>query len=312
MQVRQPVHPHRILQAGGDLVLDQLQHVGLEIGRMRGDQVEQGRVAVVVGELDGEPDLDLVDRVAVEGDQILDGHVQMAHRRIDHDDADRSPRRNQAGAQQLTGKLQLGWLVGGQHHRDRVRPNEDHPLQQLGLTGQPVAQRIVGRAAGLALAGPACRLRSGRRRSRPAPARAEVAKSQGPQGAGHPLPLPRVSDSWSCIPTLLAAGAGARCARAPNFRPCSPQRLELAALAPPIFAPRPVGCSPGPGCHCPRPLACWRMWRSDHRSGESFWSADRRRCWPTGPSRGCALRSAPRRPRSSRRRSRRRDWTRPS
>ena len=36
---------------------------------------------------------------------------------------------------------------------------------------------------------------------------------------------------------------------------------------------------------CRRPLACWRMWRADHRSDESSWSAGRRRCWPTGPFR---------------------------
>ena len=249
----------------------------------------QGGIPVVVVQLHADPDLDQRD-VLVPGRQVTHGHVQPGHRGADHDDIARLASRKQAGAQLLTGPLDLRWLVAGHHHRDGVRLHRDQPLQYLGLAGQPLAEVGLRRAARTAELGGRLEVRRGRAGA----VRANITLDPGAECASHCrpfrgfLPLAHVYQLPPPEPdrARAAPGVGGRWhagrhggTRIP-VRPGDPGQWTGGAAGRPGGGGGPAA-DPRGGAGAPR----------SPRPRRSGWTAG---SWPRSPTRRCSPPAGPR------------------
>jgi hypothetical protein len=146
-QIGQTVHPERTPDAALDLRLELLHQVHAERVTELGSQVGDRREVGGVGQLDRDPERDLLDGVVVQGGQITDHHGQRhragGHRKRQGGVLERVP----GGQHGLAGMADLRALARREDDQDGAWLHSYETIQLASLAGERLVHGSVGRHA---------------------------------------------------------------------------------------------------------------------------------------------------------------------
>ena len=139
-QVGEPVHLDGGMHLHRHLGFDPLEQVRLEFGSVFCGQAGYGGVVVAICQLNCHPDQAPLDLMAVQRDEMVDGHVELDRSGIDRQHLDRAQRRKEAGRQVLARKLEPWEAVLLEDDHDGVRLDVDKAVKGMRIAGELHAQ----------------------------------------------------------------------------------------------------------------------------------------------------------------------------